>query len=244
MKKKSPSHKLTMRQIVFMMIALSAVLYDLHYQIFQDFHHIAIFFLHDIAFLPLEVLLVSLGLDRLIERSKEEEGRSKLSIIESMFFKESGGEILRYLCQFDPNSQQLRDMLQVSEEWTQSDFINVQWQLRSYDFQIDVDQVDFFGLHDHLSKRHEYYLHILENPTLTQSNEFTELVMTIYLLWEELDGRTDLYNLDESERHTLGELLTEIYREGTSFWLDNAYNHSVHNPLRIRLLVAHNPFSD
>ena len=79
--KKALAHKLTLKQIVLLLVLFSLSMYALHYLIFRDFHHIAIFFVHDIAFLPLEVILVSLGFDKLIDRANEEENRSKLSII-------------------------------------------------------------------------------------------------------------------------------------------------------------------
>ena len=105
-----------------------------------------------------------------------------------------------------------------------------------------MSRVDFFGLHYHLDERHNYYRNILENPALTQSNEFTEMVMKIYLMWEELDCRTDLYNLNDAEKNYLGSLLTEIYQELVTYWLDNAYNHSIHNRPRLHRLVETNPF--
>ena len=110
------------------------------------------------------------------------------------------------------------------------------------DDQAEQSDDDVFGLHYHLDERHSYYRNILENPALTQSSEFTEMVMKIYLMWEELDCRTDLYNLDLEEKHYLGELLTEIYQELVEYWLDNAYNHSIHNRPRLHRLIETSPF--
>ena len=47
------------------LLVLSAALYLLHFSIFRDAHHIAIYLLGDIAFLPLEVLLVTVIIHRL-----------------------------------------------------------------------------------------------------------------------------------------------------------------------------------
>ena len=244
MKNKPLFHKLTLKQIIFLLLLFSALMYVIHYLIFRDFHHIAIFFVHDVAFLPLEVILVSLGFDRLIEKTGQEEARSKLSIIETLFFDESGGELLRYLSRFDPNASQLRAIVQVTVDWTPVDYINAKRRLNAHSFRLDVEQIDFFGLHDHLNKRHEYYLHILENPALTQSHEFTELVMKLYLLWEELHQRTDLRHLNPGEQQMLAGLLSEIYQELTEYWIDNAHNHCVHNPYRVRRLIMDNPFTE
>lgn len=235
--------KLTMKQLVIILVVFSAIMYVVHYLIFHDFHHIAIFFVHDIAFLPLEVILVSLGFDKMIERTNEAETKSRLSIIETLFFNQSGDQMLRYLIRFDPNSAQLKEALCVTESWRSSDFAMAARKLDAYPFSLELEQIDFFGMHYHLNERVDFYRNILENPATTQSDEFTAMVMNIYLLWEELDCRTDLYNLSSEERNYLGELLLLIYRELVEYWLDNAYNHSLHNRPRLRRLVSTNPFA-
>ncbi len=236
--------KLTVKQLILLLLCASALLYAIHYLIFRDLHHLAIFGLHELAFVPLEVILVTLGLDQLVEKTHREEARSKVSIIETLYFNESGGTMLRYLTSFDPDAARLRELLQVTEDWRSSDFRQAIRQLKSYPFLLDLDRIDFFGLHYHLSQRHEYYRSMLENPALTQSEAFTEMIMKIYLLWEELDGRTNLYQLPEKDRNYLAELLHEIYRELTEYWLDNVYNHSIHNRFRLHRAIESNPFLD
>ncbi len=236
--------KLTVKQLILLLLCASALLYAIHYLIFRDLHHLAIFGLHELAFVPLEVILVTLGLDQLVEKTHREEARSKVSIIETLYFNESGGTMLRYLTSFDPDAARLRELLQVTEDWHSSDFRQAIRQLKSYPFLLDLDRIDFFGLHYHLSQRHEYYRSMLENPALTQSEAFTEMIMKIYLLWEELDGRTNLYQLPEKDRNYLAELLHEIYRELTEYWLDNVYNHSIHNRFRLHRAIESNPFLD
>ena len=49
-------------------IVVSAILYYVHYLIFHDTHHIFIFMLHDFAFLPLEVFLVVIVIERILTR--------------------------------------------------------------------------------------------------------------------------------------------------------------------------------
>ncbi len=236
--------KLTVKQLILLLLCASALLYAIHYLIFRDLHHLAIFGLHELAFVPLEVILVTLGLDQLVEKTHREEARSKVSIIETLYFNESGGTMLRYLTSFDPDAARLRELLQVTQDWRSSDFRQAIRQLKSYPFLLDLDRIDFFGLHYHLSQRHEYYRSMLENPALTQSEAFTEMIMKIYLLWEELDGRTNLYQLPEKDRNYLAELLHEIYRELTEYWLDNVYNHSIHNRFRLHRAIESNPFLD
>ena len=48
------------------LIALSAFIYLIHYAIFGDAHHIFIYMVGDIAFVPIEVLMVTLIIHRLL----------------------------------------------------------------------------------------------------------------------------------------------------------------------------------
>lgn len=55
----------------FTLVTLSVITYLAHYAIFRDSHHIFIYLVGDIAFLPIEVLLVTLIIHRLLtEREK------------------------------------------------------------------------------------------------------------------------------------------------------------------------------
>ena len=47
-------------------VVVSAIAYFIHYLIFRDVHHIFIYMVGDIAFLPLEVLLVVLIIERVL----------------------------------------------------------------------------------------------------------------------------------------------------------------------------------
>lgn len=236
-------HKLTTRQLIPLMIGISAATYALHYLIFRDFHHIAIFFVHDIAFLPLEALLVTLVFDKLLERSHANENHDKRSLIESVFFSESGCDMLQYLRSCDPDSAALRDRLALNADWKQRDFIAAAAFLKSYPFRLDPERLDFYGLHHHLSTRHSYFLKVIENPALMQHDDFTQLILSIYLLWEELECRDDLCCLPADDRARLCGLAETIYARLTDEWLDNAQSIRVHQPLRLNKIIQTNPFT-
>ncbi|MEA5040443.1 MAG: hypothetical protein VB086_11480 [Clostridiaceae bacterium] len=234
--------KLTTKQLILLMIALSAAIYTLHYIIFRDFHHIAIFFFHELAFLPLEVVLVTLVFEKLLERSRADENRGKISMIESVFFSESGCDLLLYLRSCDPDSDLLKEHLALDSSWKQKDFLNVRTFLKNYPFHVDPNRLDFYGIHYHLSTRHSYFLKVIENPALMEHEDFTDLILRIYLLWEELDGHDDLYSLPEDVRVRLCALVDEVYVLLTNEWLDNARNIQLHQPIRLNKIIQTNPF--
>lgn len=76
-------------------IALSITIYFVHYLIFQDAHHIFIYMVGDLAFLPLEVLLVSIIIERIITHREKQLKLQKLNMVIGAFFSEVGNDMLQ-----------------------------------------------------------------------------------------------------------------------------------------------------
>ena len=71
------------------LITSSIILYLAHYLIFRDAHHLLIFLAGDIAFIPLEVFLVSLVFERIIEIQNVKQVKKKLFMLVEVFFLEN-----------------------------------------------------------------------------------------------------------------------------------------------------------
>jgi hypothetical protein len=78
------------------LLAVSAGLYLMHYSIFHNAHHIYIYLLGDIAFLPLEVLVVALVVDSLLAAREKRATLEKLNMVIGAFFSEVGTELIRH----------------------------------------------------------------------------------------------------------------------------------------------------
>ena len=79
------------------LMALSALTYLVHYFIFQDPHHIFIYMVGDLAFLPLEAFLVVIVVERFLARREKRAMIQKLNMVIGAFFSEVGTELLRRL---------------------------------------------------------------------------------------------------------------------------------------------------
>ena len=80
-------------------LLLSGVTYLIHYLIFRDAHHIFIYLVGDLAFLPLEVLLVVVIIERILTRRETQAKLQKLNMVVGAFFSEVGNYLLRSLLQ-------------------------------------------------------------------------------------------------------------------------------------------------
>ena len=63
------------------LLLLSVILYFIHYLIFHDPHHIFIYLLGDLAFMPIEVLLVTLIVDRLLGAREKRATMEKMNMV-------------------------------------------------------------------------------------------------------------------------------------------------------------------
>jgi hypothetical protein len=105
------------------LIALSAALYILHFAIFQDPYHIGIYLLGDLAFLPLEVLLVTIILHQLLELRDRQTKLQKLNMVIGTFFSTVGTELLRLFSDHDPRMPEFRNRMVIAESWSAEDFL-------------------------------------------------------------------------------------------------------------------------
>jgi hypothetical protein len=91
-----------------MLVGLSVLLHLLHYAIFRDAHHIVIYLLGDLAFLPISVLFVTLVVDQVMARQEKRAMFRKLNMVIGAFFSEAGTELLKIFWKFDADPEYLR----------------------------------------------------------------------------------------------------------------------------------------
>ena len=72
------------------LVLLSAILYTMHFVIFGDAHHIFIYMVGDLAFVPIEVLMVTVIIHRILSDREKRQLLEKLNMVIGAFFSEVG----------------------------------------------------------------------------------------------------------------------------------------------------------
>src|SRR4030042_4916835 len=103
-------------------LALSGLLYFLHFSIFQDSHHIFIYLLGDLAFLPIEVFLVVIVIERILSQREKRSMLQKLNMVIGAFFSEVGNQLMHNLLSCFAGNQEICQRLTVSQDWAHADF--------------------------------------------------------------------------------------------------------------------------
>jgi hypothetical protein len=224
------------------LVALSIVGYFIHYAIFRDVHHIFLYLIGDIAFVFLEVLMVTLILHELLSRQEKRKRMEKLNMVVGAFFSEVGSSLLRLLSDWDTGLGARREQLHVTTLWTEEQFDNVALSMKGHAYLVNPSSMDVAALRELIAGKAEFLLRLMENPNLLEHERFTHLLMATFHLEEELVARSEEGELPESDlRHLAGDV-DRVYGQLARFWLDYMKYLKTNYPYLFSLAVRMNPF--
>ena len=223
---------------------LSAILYTIHFFVFRDSHHIFIYLLGDIAFLPIEVLIVTLIIDRVLSVREKKAMLEKLNMVIGTFFSEAGLGLIHLFADFDLNARNIKRELAGVEKWTEKDFTRVSLMLTKFKYSVNSHAGDINQLKSFLARRREFLLRLLENPNLLEHEKFTELLRAVFHLTEELDYRKDFSASPESDYIHLSADIKRAYLLIISEWITYIKYLKKHYPYLYSLAARVNPFDE
>ncbi|MFC1704062.1 hypothetical protein ACFL1E_04700 [Candidatus Omnitrophota bacterium] len=225
-----------------LLIALSALVYLIHFAIFRDVHHIFIYLIGDIAFVFFEVLMVTLVIHQLLHHREKKALLNKLNMVIGAFFSEVGTDLLKTFSGFDPNAAKIIDRLIIDGDWSDEEFTKVRTELKRYDCAIDITRADLENVRKFLKERRQFLLTLLENPNLLEHESFTNLLWAVFHLTEELVHRKDLRRLPETDYQHLAGDMKRAYRQLLSEWLDYMKHLKKNYSYLFSLAMRTNPF--
>jgi hypothetical protein len=195
-----------------------------------------------VAFVFLEVLLVTLIIHRLLGQREKKAIFEKLNMVIGTFFSEVGTELLVYLSDCDPNLDDIKKDLVVATDWTDADFLAVRKKLRRYKYGIKIDQVDLQRVHNYLREKRSFLVRLLENPVLLEHESFTNLLRAVFHLAEELTSRGTLSDLPETDLQHLAGDIKRAYIRLVREWLNYMKYLKNNYPYLFSLAMRTNPF--
>lgn len=224
------------------LIAFSAALYLLQIRIFHAGRNTFFYFFQDLAFVPIQVLLVTVIVDQVLRVREKRSLLKKLNMVIGAFFSEVGTRLLKYFSGFDHHLDNIRNDLLVTKEWTDQRYAQVINDLQRYNYRIDVRKGDLVVLKRFLSGKRDFLLRLLENQNLLEHEMFTELLWAIFHLDEELDARDDVTQLSTPDGEHIAGDIRRAYVILIAEWL--AYMKHLKNeyPYLFSLAVRTNPF--
>jgi hypothetical protein len=228
--------------LVVALVVLSTLVYVLHFAIFRDVHHIFIYLVGDIAFVPIEVLLVTVIIHRLLSHREKRALLNKLNMVIGAFFTEVGTGLLRRIAALDEDFDEVRQNLLLNKDWTRRDFAQACKRMAEYDYTIEVKPEALDELRDFLLAKREFLLRLLENPNLLEHESFTDVLWAVTHLAEELSHRATAYGLPAADYEHLAGDVSRAYARTIGEWLTYMEHLQRKYPYLFSLAVRTNPF--
>jgi hypothetical protein len=224
------------------LILLSVLLYVLHYAIFRDARHIFIYLLGDIAFIPVQVLLVTLIIDQLLKVREKRIMLKKMNMVIGVFFSEVGITLLKHFFNFDYKFSELREHLILKGEWSGRQFLNARRYIKNFDYKVDSKKGSLEQLKSFFVEQRTFLLGLLENPNLLEHESFTELLWAVFHVAEELAYREDVKQLSNPDYEHLSGDIKRAYILLITEWLAYMQHLKSEYPYLFSLAVRTNPF--
>ena len=224
-------------------ICSSATLYGLHFLIFHDVSNSLNLLLGDLAYLPLEVLLVVVIIERVLSQRERQNVLLKLNMIIGAFFGEVGNKLLVELTPlFNECRHELNEHLGLTADWDDSDFHSAMRYIQSEKLKPTCNLPDLKRLGEFLSNKRAFLLQLLQNPYVLEHETFSDVLLSIDHLDDELEARAQFPELPENDIEHLEGDIGRFYGHLVYEFLVYAQHLQKNYPFLYSLIVRTHPF--
>jgi hypothetical protein len=224
-------------------LATSIVIYVAQILLFHKDEETFFLLFQDMAFLPVHTLLVVIILETLLKRFEHLSMMKKLNMIVGVFFIEVGSDLLRLFSYFDKTSPEALKLLQINNDWTDADFTNAQNQIREINFKIDSRTGYIGDMQSFFKSKRQAMIRMMENPNLLEHESFTDMLLAVLHLGEELVARSNLEATTEKDHLHLAGDMSRAYNALIIEWLSYMRHLKNAYPYLYSLAVRTNPFN-
>jgi hypothetical protein len=199
------------------------------------------FLVGDVAFLCLQVALVTLILDRLLRSRERQAMLRKLNMVIGAFFSEVGTSLLGQLAVTDTALAEVRSDLIPQMTWTEADYRQAEQAVADHQPKIDIEACDLETLKAMLVAKKPFLLGLLSNQSLLEHEQFTELLWAVTHLAEELEARSSFVEIPVPDRIHLTGDVKRAYALLTLQWLSYLQHLQTQYPYLFSLAARVNP---
>lgn len=224
------------------LIGLSTLLYFIQIRLFHDERDTFFYLVQDLAFVPIQVLLVTIIVDQVLRIREKMAMLNKLNMVIGTFFSDVGTRLLKQFSAFDHEFEQTRRNFLVSKDWTDQRFAQAKREAARHQYRLDSGRNDLGELKAFLSSKRDFLLRLLENQNLLEHETFTDLLWAVFHLAQELEAREDLSLLPRADAEHIAGDMKRAYVILIAEWLAYMKHLKTDYPYLFSLAVRTNPF--
>lgn len=228
--------------LVVGLLAVAAVFYVVDYLIFRDLRNMGFYTLLDLAFIPINVLIVGLFINGLIAARERDEMLHKMNMVVGAFFSEVGRDLVDRLMAFDTDIETIRPHMRFTARWAPADYETHRASICGDSHPMAIDRGDVDDLKELLHARRSFILGLLQNGNLLEHQSFTDMMWAVSHLAEELDARPDLHALPLPDARHIELDMARAYGRLLGETLSYARHLKADYPYLYSFAIRTNPF--
>ncbi len=138
----------------------------------------------------------------------------------------------------------LRNELMIGADWREPDFNALRARLDRHSFRLDSEKIDYDGLKSFLTGKGTFLPQLLENPNLQEHEMFTDMLLALFHLQDELLARHTFQKLPGADLAHLAGDIKRAYVALAKVWGGHMYYLKTDYPYLFSLAARNNPFSE
>lgn len=184
--------------LVSLLVILAATIYFIQFLIFRKQEDTFFYLLQDLAFVPIQVLIVTLIFNKILNVMEAQKKIKRINVIISSFFIEVGTPIIKEMTKLNLNIHELYRLIEIKELTETRESLLIK-RIREFDFQIQVDSTNLKNLKGMMNGNRTYLLNMLSNDNLLEHDSFTDMLWAVFHVGDELKSCHDIDKLTKDE---------------------------------------------
>lgn len=224
-------------------IGLSVIFYYIQILLFHNTHETFFLLFQDLSFVPIDVLLVTFFLDRLMKKREKQAFLNKLNMVIGVFFNDIGIDFIKKCNNILKDADAINSSLQITANWTDKDFTSAKKNLALTPNHLAPDTKNLESLQNFLQTKKESLLALLANPNLLEHDEFTNLLWAVFHLADELSQRENFTALPQTDIDHLKVDIHRAYKLVIIEWVSYIKHLKRDYPYLFSVAIRTNPFN-
>lgn len=226
------------------LLLLSIGIYYFQIAVFHNPHDTFFYLLQDLAFVPMQVLLITLLVNHMLGIREKKILLRKLNMLIGVFFSEVGTKLTKRCFAFDGEAEKLKKILIIDSSWDEKQFRSAIKFVKESKFSLDASKGDLGNLQEYLQGKRDFLMGLLANPNLLEHDTFTDLMWAIFHLTEELGHRKNFEKLPKADYDHLSNDIDRVYGLLVTEWLVYMNYLRKDYPYLFSLALRNNPFHE
>jgi voltage-gated potassium channel len=167
----------------------------------------------------------------------------KVNMVMGVFFSEVGDFLLRLFYRHHKADNRIGQKLLITPGWTREQFAEAGKNVAAAQLGVVPDNLNLSELSVFLKSKRDFLVGLLENPVLVEHEGFSEALLAVFHLQDELNCRTDFAGMPDSDRDHLTGDMNRAYGRLAQQWLIYLEHLKDQYPYIFSLAVRKNPFN-